>query len=93
MRARAEEFRPEPRLDQVTARAVSAFSKLIPMCAPLLRPGGEMVLMKGAGAAGEIAAAEKAIRKYKLQDVAVIELGESLGVDVTRVVTARVPGA
>jgi 16S rRNA (guanine527-N7)-methyltransferase len=93
VRARAEEFRPEPRLDQVTARAVSAFSKLIPMCAPLLRPGGEMVLMKGAGAAGEIAAAEKAIRKYKLQDVAVVELGESLGVDVTRVVTARVPGA
>ena len=92
VRARAEEFHPEPRLDQVTARAVSAFSKLIPMCAPLLRPGGEMVLMKGAGAAAEISAAEKAIRKYKLLDVAVVELGTDLGVDVTRVITARVPG-
>ena len=92
VRARAEEFRPEPKLDQVTARAVSAFSKLIPMCAPLLRPGGEMVLMKGAGAAGEITAAEKAIRKYKLRDVTVVELGADIGVDITRVITARVPG-
>ncbi|MFB2584982.1 16S rRNA (guanine(527)-N(7))-methyltransferase RsmG [Herbiconiux liukaitaii] len=91
VRARAEEFSPEPKLDQVTARAVSAFGKLIPMCAPLLRPGGEMVLMKGAGAAKEIGAAEKAIRKYKLQNVSVIELGADLGVDVTRVITARVP--
>jgi 16S rRNA (guanine527-N7)-methyltransferase len=91
IRARAEEARLPRRLDQVTARAVSAFSKLIPMCAPLLRPGGEMVLMKGAGAANEIAAAEKAIRKFKLSDVEVLELGESLGVEITRVIRARVP--
>ncbi|SDY72275.1 16S rRNA (guanine(527)-N(7))-methyltransferase RsmG [Herbiconiux ginsengi] len=91
VRARAEEARLPQRLDQVTARAVSAFSKLIPMTAPLLRPGGEMVLMKGAGASAEIAAAEKAIRKYKLADVEVLELGESIGVEVTRVIRARVP--
>jgi 16S rRNA (guanine527-N7)-methyltransferase len=91
VRARAEEARLPQRLDQVTARAVSAFSKLIPMCAPLLRPGGEMVLMKGAGATNEIAAAEKAIRKYKLTEVEVLELGESIGVEVTRVIRARVP--
>jgi 16S rRNA (guanine527-N7)-methyltransferase len=91
LRARAEEAKLPRRLDQVTARAVSAFSKLIPLCAPLLRPGGEMVLMKGAGAANEIAAAEKAIRKYKLTSVEVVELGEALGVDVTRVIRARVP--
>jgi 16S rRNA (guanine527-N7)-methyltransferase len=91
VRARAEEFRPEPRLDQVTARAVRAFGKLIPMCAPLLRPGGEMVLMKGAGAAAEVTAAEKSIRKFKLHDVSVRELGAGLGVDVTRVITAQLP--
>ncbi|MGD8168721.1 16S rRNA (guanine(527)-N(7))-methyltransferase RsmG [Herbiconiux sp. P16] len=91
VRARAEEARLPHRLDQVTARAVSAFSKLIPMCAPLLRPGGEMVLMKGAGAANEITAAEKPIRKYKLTDVEVLVLGESIGVEVTRVIRARVP--
>lgn len=90
VRARAEEYQ-RGELDQVTARAVSAFSKLIPLTAPLLRPGGELVLMKGAGAAKEITAAEKAIRKYRLSDVEVIELGEDLGIDVTRVIRARVP--
>ena len=89
-RARAEEYRGE-KLNQVTARAVSAFSKLIPLCARLLGPAGEMVLMKGAGATAEIEAAAKAIRKFRLTDVTVLELGESLGVDVTRVITARVP--
>jgi 16S rRNA (guanine527-N7)-methyltransferase len=91
LRARAEDLRLHDKLDQVTARAVSAFGKLIPMCAPLLRSGGEMVLMKGAGAANEIAAAEKAIRKYKLREVEVVELGASVGAEVTRVIRARVP--
>ncbi len=90
-RARAEDVRLPERLDQVTARAVSAFSKLIPLCAPLLAPGGEMVLMKGAGAANEIAAAEKAIRRFKLTDVEVVELGADLDVEITRVIRARVP--
>jgi 16S rRNA (guanine527-N7)-methyltransferase len=91
LRARAEDLRLHDKLDQVTARAVSAFGKLIPMCVPLLRPEGEMVLMKGAGAANEIAAAEKPIRKYKLRDVEVVELGASVGAEVTRVIRARVP--
>lgn len=90
VRARAQEY-PTGRFDQLTARAVSAFSKLIPMAAPLVRSGGELVLMKGAGAAAEITAAEKAIRKYKLADVEVLELGADLGIDVTRVIRARVP--
>ncbi|MBF4572247.1 16S rRNA (guanine(527)-N(7))-methyltransferase RsmG [Herbiconiux sp. VKM Ac-1786] len=90
VRDRAQEY-PKGRLDQLTARAVSAFSKLIPMATPLVRSGGELVLMKGASAAAEIAAAEKAIRKYKLSDVEVVELGADVGVDITRVIRARVP--
>ena len=78
------------KFDQVTARAVSAFSKLIPLCAPLLRAGGEMVLMKGAGAEREIAAAEKAIRKFGLHDVSVQELGQDYYVEPTRVIRAIV---
>jgi 16S rRNA (guanine527-N7)-methyltransferase len=50
-----------------------------------------MVLMKGASASAEIEAAEKAIRKYRLSGVEVIELGADLGVDVTRVIRATVP--
>ncbi|MDJ0325408.1 16S rRNA (guanine(527)-N(7))-methyltransferase RsmG [Cryobacterium sp. PH31-AA6] len=89
-RARAEDVRLPQRLDQVTARAVSAFRTLIPLTAPLLRPGGELVLMKGAGAQGEIEAAAKAIRKYHLDNVEVITLGEGVLPDVTRVIRATV---
>lgn len=91
VRARAEEAKLSGRLDQVTARAVSALRTLIPITAPLLKPGGELLLMKGAGVTGEIGAAEKAIRKYRLQDVEVIVLGEGVVDDVTRVFRARSP--
>lgn len=90
IRARAEDVRLPQRLDQVTARAVSAFRTLIPLTAPLLRPGGELVVMKGAGAQGEIEAAAKAIRKHHLGNVEVITLGEGVLPDVTRVIRATV---
>lgn len=90
MRARAEDVRLDEPLDQVTARAVSAFRTLIPLTAPLVRHGGELVLMKGAGAAAEIDAAAKSIRKYGLSDVAVTPVGEGVLDEVTRVITATV---
>lgn len=91
VRARAEEAKLPGRLDQVTARAVSALRTLIPITAPLLKAGGELLLMKGTGVTGEMGAAEKAIRKYRLEDVEVIVLGEGVVDDVTRVFRARVP--
>jgi 16S rRNA (guanine527-N7)-methyltransferase len=93
VRARAEEAGLNGRLDQVTARAVSALRTLIPITAPLLKPGGELLLMKGAGVTGEIDAAEKAIRKFRLEDVEVVVVGEGVVDDVTRVFRARVPRA
>ena len=90
VRARAEDAKQTPAFDQVTARAVSAFSKLIPMCSPLVRPGGELILMKGANAGIEVDAAEKAIRKFRLSDVEVIELGIDFLSETTRVIRATV---
>ena len=90
VRDRAEDVRRDVLLDQVTARAVSALKKLIPMTAPLVRPGGELVLMKGAGAAAEIEAASKQIRAFKLHNVEVLTLGEGILNEVTRVVRATV---
>lgn len=90
VRARAEEAKLKGALDQVTARAVSALRTLIPLTAPLTRPGGELVLMKGAGVDAEVAAAEKVIRKYKLHDVEVLVLGEGVVDEVTRVFRATV---
>jgi len=90
LRDRAEDVRLSDRLDQVTARAVSAFRKLIPLTAPLLRDGGELILMKGAGAAAEVDAASKEMRKYSVRDVEVMTLGEGVLDDVTRVIRATV---
>lgn len=90
VRDRAEDARLTEPLDQVTARAVSAFRKLIPLTAPLLRAGGELVLMKGAGAPAEVQAASKEMRKYGVHDVEVLTLGEGVLDDVTRVIRAQV---
>ncbi|WOQ69668.1 16S rRNA (guanine(527)-N(7))-methyltransferase RsmG [Microbacterium limosum] len=91
VRSRAEDFRPTPPLDQVTARAVSALRTLIPLTAPLARPGGELVLLKGAAAAAEIGAAEKQIRRFRLTDVRVEVVGEGVISEPTRVVRATLP--
>ena len=91
VRARAEDAQLGEPLDQVTARAVSALSKLLPLTAPLLRPGGEFIVMKGARVDEEIAAAQKVIRKLGLQNVTVELLGEGAVPDPTRVFRATRP--
>ncbi len=90
VRARAEDSGLEGQLDQVTARAVSALAKLIPLAAPLLRPGGELVLMKGERVHDEIAKAERAMRKFGVTDSQVLVLGEGVLEEPTRVFRAKV---
>ncbi|TXN29274.1 16S rRNA (guanine(527)-N(7))-methyltransferase RsmG [Lacisediminihabitans profunda] len=90
VRARAEEAKLKPWLDQATARAVSALSKLIPLTVPLVRSGGELLFLKGAGVSAEVEAAAKSIRKARLTDVEVLTLGEGLVTEVTRVFRATV---
>ncbi len=93
VRARGEDVRPLASFDMVTARAVSALRTLIPFTVPLLRDGGELALLKGVNAQAEIAAAEKAIRKFRLTDVRVEVLGEGVLTETTRVLRARVKRA
>ncbi|MHA7984743.1 16S rRNA (guanine(527)-N(7))-methyltransferase RsmG [Rathayibacter sp. CAU 1779] len=90
LRARAEDVRLNDALDQVTARAVSAFRKLIPITAPLVRDGGELVLMKGANAQAEIDSAVKEMRRFHIHDVRVEILGTGVVDEVTRVIRATV---
>lgn len=93
LRARAEDARRSRQVlpfDQVTARAVSALRTLIPLTAPLARSGGELLLMKGGRADDEIVAAQKVIRKHRLEGVEVLVLGGDHGLDTTRVVRALV---
>ncbi len=77
-------------LDQVTARAVAALRVLIPLAAPLLRTGGELLLMKGARVQDEIVAARTQIARAHLRDVEVLELGVGITPETTRVFRATV---
>ncbi len=90
VRARAEDVADELVLDQVTARAVSALSKLIPLTVPLVRSGGQLILMKGARVDDEVAAARKVIIRKRLGDVEVLELGVGVVEETTRVFRATV---
>jgi 16S rRNA (guanine527-N7)-methyltransferase len=90
VRSRAEDWRRGPVLDAVTARAVSAMRTLVPLTAPLVRDGGELILLKGANAALEIDGAEKALRKYRVSNVRLEVVGEGLLEEPTRVVRATV---
>lgn len=90
VRARGEEWAEGAVLDAVTARAVSAFRTLIPITAPLVRDGGELILLKGANAANEVTAAEKAIRRFRLSDVRVEPVGDGVIDEPTRVIRATV---
>lgn len=90
LRARAEEANPTPLLDQATARAVSALSKLLPLVVPLVRSGGEVVLMKGVSVEAEMSSAAKVIRRLRLSDAEVVVLGDGVATEVTRVFRATV---
>lgn len=90
VRGRGEDWKQGAVLDAVTARAVSALRTLIPLTAPLVRDGGELILLKGANAEAEIAAAEKQIRKFKLSNVRVEPVGEGVIDEPTRVIRATV---
>jgi 16S rRNA (guanine527-N7)-methyltransferase len=78
VRARAEDWPEGPVLDAVTARAVSALRGLLPVVSPLVRDGGELVLLKGTSAPAEIEAARKQIRALGLTDVRVETVGDML---------------
>lgn len=90
VRARAEEVQRPDGFDIVTARAVSALRTLIPLTAPLVRDGGELILLKGMNVSNEIDASAKQIKKFRLSDVHVEVLGEGVLSETTRVLRARV---
>lgn len=71
--------------DVVTSRAVAPLSKLAGWSAPLLRPGGRMVALKGASAADEVDRDERALRKLGFGDVRV-EIVSAPDAEETRLV-------
>lgn len=90
LRGRAEEYHDAFEVDVVTARAVTALRKLVPITVPLLQDGGEVIFLKGAGIDAEIEAARKQLSKFKLRRPAVEVLGEGMLDETTRVFRATV---
>lgn len=88
-RDRAEDV--HDRFHLVTARAVGALTKLLPIAVPLVAPGGTIALMKGAGVEQEIRAAERVIRRLRLADLQVKIVGAGMASLETRILTATVP--
>ncbi|WP_261624911.1 16S rRNA (guanine(527)-N(7))-methyltransferase RsmG [Nesterenkonia marinintestina] len=89
IRARAEEVSDEVMADVVTARAVSALKKLLPLTVPLLDDDGELMLIKGRSAADEIEAAGKALSRHRMRRPEIMLLGEDLLDEPTTVVRIR----
>ena len=90
VRSRVQDAPYVERCDVVTARAVSALKTLIPMTAPLVKPGGRLLLMKGASVDREIEEAKKQIRLHNLTGLEVIYSGEGILEEPTRLVQATV---
>ena len=85
-RGRAEELAGEVGADVVTARAVARLDRLASLAAGLARPGGQILAIKGAGAAGEVADAEPVLRRLRASDVSIIRLGDGVLEQPTTVV-------
>lgn len=88
--ARAEDSIHRGRMHAVTARAVSALRTLVPIVTPLVKSGGEVLLMKGAAVHDELAAATRQVHAARLTDIEVLELRPAADLEATRVFRARV---
>jgi 16S rRNA (guanine527-N7)-methyltransferase len=95
-RGRAEEMMGKlPPVDVVTARAVAPLERLAGWGLPLLRPHGEMAVLKGDTAEQELKAARAALSRLGAVDARVVQVGEGI-VDplatVVRVLVGESPG-
>ena len=87
---RAEDVRDAVSVDTVTARAVSALRTLVPLCVPLVKPGGELLLMKGQRVDEEIRAASKELVRAGIATPRVELTGPEYGTEETRIFRATV---
>lgn len=96
VRGRAEEMIGKlPPVDVVTARAVAPLDRLAGWGMPLLRPHGEMAVLKGDTAEEELKAARAALSRLGAAETSVVQVGEGV-VDpqstVVRVLAGESPG-
>jgi 16S rRNA (guanine527-N7)-methyltransferase len=87
---RAEEATGHVIADFVTARAVSALKTLVPLAAPLLKAGGELVLMKGQKVEEEVRDAASVLVKWGVSNPSIEITGPEFNTEETRIFRATV---
>lgn len=88
LRARAEDVAKKVSCDVVTARAVSALKKLLPLALPLCQPGGQLLFLKGKRVDDEVVAAKRILENSPLVDYQVVSTGPEWKTEETRVFRA-----
>jgi 16S rRNA (guanine527-N7)-methyltransferase len=87
LRARADDKAVvQLRADIATARAVAALDRLVGWAAPLLRPGGELLAIKGKSAEEEIEAARGVLSRLGVRSAEVLQAGHGRVISATTVV-------
>jgi 16S rRNA (guanine527-N7)-methyltransferase len=86
VRGRAEEMVGRLAVDVVVARAVAPLQRLVRWSLPLLVPGGQLLALKGASAAGELTAAEPLLRRLGATEWDVRRVGTVLVDPATTVI-------
>jgi len=93
-RARAEEVAADMSMDVATARAVAPLERLAKWALPLLRPGGELLALKGERAAAELDEAKPVLDRFGVRTAELLQVGRGK-VDppttLVRVVAERAP--
>jgi 16S rRNA (guanine527-N7)-methyltransferase len=92
VRGRAEDLAGSIRADVVTARAVAPLDRLVGWAAGLLRPGGEILAIKGQSAEEELAAARPVLSGLSARSTGVLYAGRGSVVPVTTVVRVVIAG-
>jgi 16S rRNA (guanine527-N7)-methyltransferase len=67
IKSRVEHLPKEPRYDMVTARALAEYGKTLDGCAPLVNPGGLLVLYLGASAKENLKESERSVADHHLR--------------------------
>lgn len=93
VRARAEEKAASIiSADVATARAVAPLDRLVGWAAGLLRPGGELLAIKGQSAAAELEAAEPVLTRLGVRSAEVLQAGHGRVVSATTIVRVVIGG-
>lgn len=93
VRFRAEEKAAAAiRADVATARAVAPLDRLVGWAAALLRPGGELLAIKGQAAEAELEAARPVLARLGVRSAEVLQVGHGRVISATTVVRVVMEG-